>query len=462
VSRFAILTARILREPRQVVASLRLLVFAGLAVLGASGSPVHPFAFWAVTVIYGLTVLGTLLARNAEHAVPRVRTLLFLFDAAMIACLIVVRGQQVQGLVMAYGVLLLMAAILVQGGSWLLNALFASAFYTVVTSWGLGPASLLAFDHLGPVFFFAVISVFLAHAAATARSAPATSLGESTARLRESRETLRANERLSTLGMLSAGIAHEIRSPVATLLASATEVPEILDDLEAALRARGDAGALVAELRAAAAESAQAAAQLRRIAEDLGALVRGGTPRIRAVDPAQALEGAARMLRPGTGDAVRVEVRSDATRAVRADPGRLLQVLLNLGGNAIEAVRSGAGGTVRLLAEDTGEDRVAFVVRDDGPGIPPDVQERMYDPFYTTKGPGRGTGLGLHLAREIVLAQAGSIACTSRPGAGASFRVELPATAVGHARGASGDRRDDAGCRARREDPRAPGAHAAA
>jgi signal transduction histidine kinase len=141
-----------------------------------------------------------------------------------------------------------------------------------------------------------------------------------------------------------------------------------------------------------------------------------------------------------------------------------MQVLLNLAGNAIDSMKTDGGGTLRLVAEDADADRVAFLVADDGPGIPPDVQERMYDPFFTTKGPGKGTGLGLHLVSEMVHAQGGTIRCDSRVGRGATFCVELPAVPAPSV----GDGSDDgehqgAADRGRRgDDPPGPGAHAAA
>jgi signal transduction histidine kinase len=84
---------------------------------------------------------------------------------------------------------------------------------------------------------------------------------------------------------------------------------------------------------------------------------------------------------------------------------------------------------LRLEAHDHAADRVVFTVADMGAGIEPRVRERMFDPFYTTKAPGQGTGLGLYVAREIVRAQDGTIACETSPGTGTRFRVEFPAAA---------------------------------
>jgi signal transduction histidine kinase len=122
-----------------------------------------------------------------------------------------------------------------------------------------------------------------------------------------------------------------------------------------------------------------------------------------------------------------MEIAVETERPVRADPGRLLQVLLNLGGNALDAMEAlPKGGLLRLVARDAADGHVAFVVEDSGLGIPPEVQARLFEPFLTTKGPGKGTGLGLHLVGEIVTAMSGRITWESRTGEGTRFRVEIP------------------------------------
>lgn len=423
-----------LSEPRHVVASLRLLVFTGLAVLGWSEPPQEPFLFWAITVVYGVTVLGYLAAQNGDFDLRRVRYAIFLFDVAVVCGLLVLRGRDVQALVMAYAMLVLLAGLMAGIGNALLNALIVSALFTVITGWGHPPSTLVTFENLAPVLFFFVIAVFMGHVAGdarrrTARDRPVAgvpSLRGSTARLRAAREGVQAEDRLNTLGLLAAGIAHEMRRPLAVLLSGASDGQQLLADLRAALQEGRDAEDVLAELAAVFEDATHGAERLQRVAADLNQAGRGGAAEKRTVPVRETLESAERMLHKAAGEHVQIDVQVDSERAVRGDPARILQLLLILGDNAIGAMEHAGGGALRMTAEDADDGRIAFVVRDDGRGMSADTVERMYDPFFTTKGPGRGTGLGLYVLREIVHVLGGSVSCRSAPGEGTTFRVELP------------------------------------
>ena len=108
---------------------------------------------------------------------------------------------------------------------------------------------------------------------------------------------------------------------------------------------------------------------------------------------------------------------------VEADANQLQQVLLNLLNNAREAL--GGRGEIRVSTALTADGRVRFSVTDDGPGIPPEIQPRIFVPFFTTKE--EGTGLGLSVSYRIVRDHGGRLEVTSEPGAGAAFTVDLPA-----------------------------------
>jgi two-component system NtrC family sensor kinase len=227
--------------------------------------------------------------------------------------------------------------------------------------------------------------------------------------------------------MLSAGIAHELKNPLAAIAGSLEPGPEILDELETAAAAGRPIVAELGELRSILADCDLATGHLRRIAGELTDLVRTGPAQASAVDPAAVLDSAGRMLKAKSKVPFSLVVRSGSRRPVRVDSGRLLQVLLNLGANAIDAMEGRSHAVLTLATEDAGEDRVVFVVEDTGSGIPDEVFARLYEPFLTTKGPGRGTGLGLHLVSEIVAAHNGRIECSTRIGEGTRFRVDLPA-----------------------------------
>ncbi len=152
-------------------------------------------------------------------------------------------------------------------------------------------------------------------------------------------------------------------------------------------------------------------------------------PAFEPLDPGQIIDGVLQRLSVlAVARQVTLERHCEPSPTIRGDGDRLAQMLTNLLDNAIRFTR--AGGSVRLRSATSGEG-VEITVADDGPGIPPEELERIFERFYQVdkvRGPRRGSGLGLAIAREIVLAHGGSIhASSGGPGAGSTFRVWLPA-----------------------------------
>lgn len=120
---------------------------------------------------------------------------------------------------------------------------------------------------------------------------------------------------------------------------------------------------------------------------------------------------------------IRVDAAVDDGLAVLGDPTQLLQVLMNLATNARDAMPD--GGHLSLRARGVGE-RVVIEVRDTGSGMSREVLDHVFEPFYTTKEVGRGTGLGLPVSQAIARTHGGSLDASSTPGRGTTFRLELP------------------------------------
>jgi signal transduction histidine kinase len=218
-------------------------------------------------------------------------------------------------------------------------------------------------------------------------------------------------ERLAALGDVAAAFAHEVRNPLNAVSMGLQRLRA-----EFAPEPAADYHRFVDLVQGEV-------ARLNAIVEQFIALARPLPlqPAPVAVDGllrelAALLEEQAR----AAGVAVRLALPAHALTA-HADRDHLKQVLLNLALNALQAMP--AGGTLTLGAE-AARDRVALTVSDTGPGIPPEVLPRIFDPYFTTR-PG-GLGLGLTIARRIVEAHRGAIEVESRPGEGARFRVLLP------------------------------------
>jgi signal transduction histidine kinase len=252
---------------------------------------------------------------------------------------------------------------------------------------------------------------------------------EDEVRVRE--EELHLASRLASLGTLVAGIAHEINNPLAGATAGQGMALEALQGLAERAR-RGevvdpdrlarDLGQAIEDL-----QTAQAGARrIARIVKDLSTIGRPDPTRIR-IRVLDAVDEALRWL-PGSmprGTSLRVE--NHQAPDVVASSGQLSQVLVNLVANAAKSMPEGRPGVITITLGPGPPGMARIEVADNGAGIPPEVMARMFDPFFTTRGPGEGTGLGLPICHSIVRAHGGTITATSEVGVGATFRVELPA-----------------------------------
>jgi signal transduction histidine kinase len=169
----------------------------------------------------------------------------------------------------------------------------------------------------------------------------------------------------------------------------------------------------------------EAGERIQRFSRDLIAYARPPQEKVESVDLASVLEQAAQMCEPALRAAgARVERRLEGVPAVRGVRGSLLQVFVNLVTNAAHALEP-VGGMVTLELAAAGEG-VAARVRDDGPGMAPEVKRRAFEPFFTTKPNGKGSGLGLSIVQGIVARHGGSVSVESELGAGTTFTVTLP------------------------------------
>lgn len=225
------------------------------------------------------------------------------------------------------------------------------------------------------------------------------------------RARLAQSEKLATLGQLATAIAHEVRNPLAVIRSAAQGIAETAPAADAATRRA--CGFITDEID-----------RLSSVVTSLLAFARPPQLQPRTVAVPELLERAATLAREEL-DARAVRFVRDAAAdlpALRGDPDLVCQVLLGLLSNGAEA--AGAGGEVRLEARATGG-RVELAVADSGPGVPPELRERVFEPFFTTRA--RGTGLGLAVARQIVEAHGGQIEVGERPGGGARFTIRMPA-----------------------------------
>lgn len=236
---------------------------------------------------------------------------------------------------------------------------------------------------------------------------------------------LRELQKMEAIGTLAGGIAHDFNNIIATMLGNAELARRSLDHEHAALQSID--------------EIVKAGRRARELVRQILTFSRRQVTDMKPIALESLVQEVVQMLSANLPAKIRIEVNVAADAPlIRADSTQMMQVLMNLGTNAIQAMR-GQGGTlyfaveavVSSLVAPEGPDHrvqptVRLTVRDNGPGMDQATLDRMYEPFFTTKPPGEGTGLGLAVVHGIVKFHGGLIDVSSKPGSGTSFTIDLP------------------------------------
>jgi predicted ATPase/signal transduction histidine kinase len=264
-----------------------------------------------------------------------------------------------------------------------------------------------------------------------------------TAELSETLDNLRAaqrqiveSEKLAALGGLVAGVAHEINTPVGIAVTAASHLAERTTELRSAVESGAlkrsaldsfldtveESGRLVVSNLGRAAELVRS---FKQVAVDQSSEAR------RSFGVRRYLEDILQSLRPKLKRSPHlIEIECDAELMVTSYPGAVAQVVTNLVMNSlVHAYDEGEQGTLRFEVRPRGTG-VRLLYSDDGRGVAPDVLERMFDPFFTTRRGQGGSGLGLHIVHNLVTQRlAGTVSVKSTPGQGTTFTIDIPSHA---------------------------------
>ena len=297
---------------------------------------------------------------------------------------------------------------------------------------GVGVWSVPAMAEYGPF----VVSICLSYLLVRRRHRLEVKLAE----LLEERSVerqLQQAQRMESVGQLAAGIAHEINNPMAFVRANLGALDEVAASLRKSL-ASGSTHEVensLDELSAVVEESREGVERTIAIARDMREFAHSGDELRARVDLEEILESCTRVAAiVGRGDG-QVALTAEPALWVEGAPESLRQAFLNLIVNGLQA--AGPEGRVWIDAARDGS-AIRVRIHDDGPGVPEAHRARLFEPFYSTRPGGEGTGLGLYMSQQILARHEGTIGVDDGPEGGALFVVDLPATTGAHPGGSLG------------------------
>jgi signal transduction histidine kinase len=267
-----------------------------------------------------------------------------------------------------------------------------------------------------------------------------------TRELRKAQAQLVHHEKMSSLGRLVAGIAHELNNPINFVYGNVEFLGRYLDDLRSLVELVDSAEELPGELRRRLDRAKHdveydflvddarrlirsirtGAERTAAIVRDLKTFSRAGDAELHEADVTSTIDASLTLVAPLLGADVRVERRyAPDLPPLLCNAGHLSQVFMNILTNAAQAI-DGAGVITITARPCAGGDAVAVAITDSGPGVAPSILDSITDPFFTTKDVGEGTGLGLWISESIVRAHHGELLVRNEPGGGATFEVVVP------------------------------------
>lgn len=282
-------------------------------------------------------------------------------------------------------------------------------------------------------------------------------LEKTLARLEETQAQMLQSEKMASIGQLSAGVAHEINNPtmfvssniktlgeyqkeIGTLIRKYRDLCEkirpesqrdtngdtvmtLLDDI-ASYEASIDIDFLLEDIADLINDCREGTARIKKIVIDLKDFAHPGEDDIQSIDINRGLASTLNVVNNELKYKATVETDWGEIPTVQGHPQQLNQVFMNILVNAAQSIESKGDIRVKTIAD--GND-VVVTISDTGCGIPPEKQSKIFDPFYTTKEVGKGTGLGMHIAYNIIKKHNGSIAVDSVVGKGTTFTIRIPA-----------------------------------
>ncbi len=246
-------------------------------------------------------------------------------------------------------------------------------------------------------------------------------------RLKDTQAKLVQAAKMASLGELVAGIAHEINNPLAFILAHQGTVERLIGEVAAAVPEGDPSRRALDKARDRVGSMRLGLSRIQDLVVNLRKFSRLDEGEMQTVNVPDAIENVLALIQHKLGTRIAVRKEFAGAPEIRCSPALLNQVVMNILGNAADAIPDEGTITIETAIRD---DHDVIRICDTGPGVPEDLRERIFEPFFTTKPVGSGTGLGLAIAYSVVQAHSGQLSVESSPEGGACFVISIPRRAA--------------------------------
>ena len=246
-------------------------------------------------------------------------------------------------------------------------------------------------------------------------------------RLKDTQAKLVQAAKMASLGELVAGIAHEINNPLAFILAHQGTVERLIGEVAATMPEGDPSRRPLDKARDRVGAMRLGLARIQDLVVNLRKFSRLDEGEMQTVNVPDAIENVLALIQHKLGTRIAVQKHLAGAPEIRCSPALLNQVVMNILGNAADAIPGDGAITIETAIRDEHD---VIRICDTGPGVPEALRERIFEPFFTTKPVGSGTGLGLAIAYSVVQAHSGQISVESAPDGGACFVISIPRRAA--------------------------------